>query len=107
MTWQIRSERTFPFPLKLYKPGSEWLVELQWPVQSDGELATCGLFASKDEATARSFYDNAHRILSCWYVAMVWSYEEALGPLAVLVNLPPKPSTEAPDASVDGSGNGK
>jgi len=60
-------------PLRLHKPGTEWLVELVGRV--DGEVALCGLFASKDEATAKSFYDNAHRILSCWYVDQVWKTE--------------------------------
>jgi hypothetical protein len=60
-------------PLRLHKPGIEWLVELRGKV--DGEEAICGLFHSKDKTTARAFYDNAHRILSCWYVEQVWKAE--------------------------------
>jgi hypothetical protein len=66
------------FPLKIYKPGTEWVIELRWPEDSEGHEAVCGLFASKDEQVARSFYDNAHKILSCWYVAQVWKVEGKL-----------------------------
>jgi hypothetical protein len=63
------------FPLRLSKPSSEWLVELIWRIDESGVEGVCGLFHSKNEADARSFYDNAHRILSCWYVDIVWQQE--------------------------------
>lgn len=60
------------FPLKLSKPGKEWIVELRGNTdETEGESA-CGLFHSTDEQSAKSFYDCAHRILSCWYVDLVW-----------------------------------
>jgi len=65
------------FPLKLHKPGMEWLVELHWLV--DGSESICGLFHSKDEAEAKAFHDHAHRILSCWYVDLVWAAEGKRG----------------------------
>lgn len=53
-------------PLRLHKPGTEWLVELVGRV--DGEIAICGLFHSKNETEARGFYENACRIISCWHM---------------------------------------
>jgi hypothetical protein len=48
-----------PFPLRLYKSGTEWLVELCWPEDSEGDVAVCGLFHSKSYKEAKSFYDLA------------------------------------------------
>lgn len=67
-----------PFPLRLYKPGSEWLVELCWPEDSEGHVAVCGLFHSKDYQAAKYFYDLAHRIVSCWHVDLIWRQEGKL-----------------------------
>ena len=72
---QVRAEMTqerVMFPLKLYKPGREWLVELNWLTDREGHESVCGLFHSIDYESAKSFYDNAHEILSCWYVERVF-----------------------------------
>lgn len=70
--------RTVEFPLRLTKPGTEWLVELAWPEDNEGHVAVCGLFHSKDEASARAFYELAERIISCWYVDRIWQNEGKL-----------------------------
>jgi len=70
--------KTLAFPLKLYKPGNEWLVELSWLTDREGHEAICGLFHSADETAARAFYDNARRIISCWYVDQIWAKEGKL-----------------------------
>lgn len=67
-----------PFPLRLYKPGSEWLVELCWPEDAAGHIAICGLFHSADYEAAKSFYNLAQRIISCWQVDTIWHSEGKL-----------------------------
>jgi hypothetical protein len=69
----IHEENRGKLPLRLHKPGTEWLVELVGRV--DGEVSICGLFHSTEEFAAKAFYDNARRIISCWYVEQVWKAE--------------------------------
>ena len=64
-----------PFPLRLYKPGGEWLVELCWPEDREGHIAVCGLYYSRDYDDAKNFYYLAHRIISCWHVDLIWHGE--------------------------------
>ena len=65
------------FPVKVYKPGTEWIVELRWREHVNGQEAVCGLFHSTDEDSARSFAANAERIISCWYVDQVFKNRES------------------------------
>ena len=71
-------KENLPFPLRLYKPGTEWVVELCWPEDHEGHVAVCGLFHAKDYESAKSFYDLAHRIISCWHVDLIWHGEGKL-----------------------------
>jgi len=66
---------TTPIPLRIYKPGTEWLVELCWREDAEGHVAICGLFHSTNHEEAVAFYSLAQRILSCWYVDRIWHNE--------------------------------
>lgn len=73
LPFEVKSDP--PFPLRIYKPGMEWIVELCWPEDAEGHVAVCGLFHSADHEAAMSFYLVAHRIISCWKVDTVWHNE--------------------------------
>lgn len=62
-------------PVRLSKPGTEWIVELAWPEDREGHVAVCGIFYSTDETKARHCYTLACRIIDCWYVDKVWDSE--------------------------------
>ncbi len=62
-------------PISIIQVGKEWIVELRWRTEMDGGESVCGMFVSQDEAMARSYYENACRILDCWYVDRIWEGE--------------------------------
>lgn len=65
------------FPIKVYRPGTEWIVELRWRHHVNGEESVCGLFHSADEEAAKSFAANAEQIISCWYVDQIFKHRSA------------------------------
>ena len=49
--------------IKMTKPGTEWLVEMRGPDPTTEGDAVCGLFHSKSQSEAESFYLLACRII--------------------------------------------